>query len=43
MPCRRLLRVWYRRSVEANDPALPGGGHADATDQNIDYQFDGVQ
>jgi hypothetical protein len=29
---------------EANEPALPGGGHADsATDANADHQFDGVE
>jgi hypothetical protein len=27
---------------EANEPALPGGGHND-TAANADYQFDGVQ
>lgn len=29
--------------VEANEPALPGGGNADADGQNVDNQFDGVQ
>ena len=28
---------------EANDPALPGGGHDDGTAANVDNQFDGVQ
>ena len=28
--------------VEANDPALPGGGHTDVGDQ-ADHQFDGVE
>lgn len=31
-------------AAEANEPALPGGGHADsATDANADHQFDGVE
>jgi hypothetical protein len=28
---------------EIGDPALPGGGHADAASANVDNQFDGVQ
>ena len=28
---------------EPNEPALPGGGHADAPGQNVDHQFDGVE
>ena len=28
---------------EANDPALPGGGHDHGTAANVDNQFDGVQ
>ncbi len=29
-------------AAEANEPALPGGGHADsATDANADQQFEG--
>jgi len=31
-------------AAEANEPALPGGGHADsATDAIADHQFDGVE
>ena len=31
-------------AAAANEPALPGGGHADsATDANADHQFDGVE
>ena len=31
-------------AAEANEPALPGGGHSDsATDANADHQFDGVE
>lgn len=30
-------------TAEANEPALPGGGHADANGANVDNQFDGVQ
>jgi hypothetical protein len=31
-------------AAEANEPALPGGGHADsATDANADHQFDGIE
>jgi hypothetical protein len=31
-------------AAEANEPALPGGGHADsATDTNADHQFDGIE
>jgi hypothetical protein len=30
-------------AAEANEPALPGGGHADAADQNVDSLFEGVQ
>jgi hypothetical protein len=31
-------------AAEANEPALPGGGHTDsATDANADHQFDGVE
>jgi hypothetical protein len=26
---------------EANEPALPGGGDADAAGQNVDHQFEG--
>jgi hypothetical protein len=29
--------------AEPNEPALPGGGHADADGTNVDNQFDGVQ
>jgi hypothetical protein len=29
--------------AEANEPALPGGGHADADGTNVDNQFDGIQ
>lgn len=29
--------------AEPNEPALPGGGHADADGANVDNQFDGVQ
>jgi hypothetical protein len=29
--------------AEANEPALPGGGHADAEGVDVDYQFDGIQ
>jgi hypothetical protein len=31
-------------AAEANEPAQPGGGHADsATDANADHQFDGIE
>jgi hypothetical protein len=30
-------------AAQAKEPALPGGGHADAADQNVDNQFEGVQ
>jgi hypothetical protein len=30
-------------AAEANEPALPGGGHADAVGQNVDHQFEGVE
>jgi|SRR5882672_8837004 len=31
-------------TAEANEPALPGGGHADsATDANADHQFEGIE
>jgi hypothetical protein len=31
-------------AAEANEPAMPGGGHADsATDANADHQFDGIE
>ena len=30
-------------SSEANEPALPSGGHADAAGQNVDHQFEGVE
>jgi hypothetical protein len=30
-------------AVEASDPALPGGGHADAANQNADHQFEGIE
>jgi hypothetical protein len=30
-------------AAERNEPALPGGGHADADGTNADNQFDGVQ
>ena len=30
-------------AAEANEPALPGGGNADAAGQNADHQFDGVE
>ena len=29
--------------AEANEPALPGGGHADADGTNVDNQFEGIQ
>jgi hypothetical protein len=29
--------------AEPNEPALPGGGHADANGANVDYQFDGIE
>lgn len=29
--------------VEANEPALPGGGHDDGPNANVDNQFDGTQ
>ncbi|MDQ6857538.1 MAG: hypothetical protein M3Z65_00920 [Chloroflexota bacterium] len=28
---------------DANEPALPGGGHDDGEGANVDNQFDGVQ
>jgi len=30
-------------TAEPNEPALPGGGYADADGVNADTQFDGVQ
>jgi len=30
-------------AAEANEPALPGGGHADAAGHNVDHQFEGVE
>ncbi len=30
-------------AVEANEPALPGGGHDDGQNANVDNQFDGTQ
>jgi len=30
-------------AADAAEPALPGGGHADAGDQNADHQFEGVE
>jgi hypothetical protein len=30
-------------TAEPNDPALPGGGYADADGVNADTQFEGVQ
>ncbi len=30
-------------AVEANEPALPGGGHDDGQAANVDNQFDGIQ
>jgi hypothetical protein len=30
-------------TTEANDPQLPGGGHADAEGVDANTQFDGVQ
>lgn len=30
-------------AAEANEPALPGGGHADPAGQNVDHQFEGVE
>jgi hypothetical protein len=30
-------------AAEPNEPALPGGGYADADGVNADTQFDGVQ
>jgi hypothetical protein len=30
-------------TAETAEPALPGGGHADAVDQNVDHQFEGVE
>jgi len=29
--------------AEPNEPALPGGGHADADGVNADTQFEGIQ
>jgi len=30
-------------AAEPNEPALPGGGHADAEGATVDNQFDGIQ
>jgi hypothetical protein len=30
-------------AAESNEPALPGGGHADADGATVDNQFDGIQ
>ena len=30
-------------AAEPNEPALPGGGHADADGATVDNQFDGIQ
>jgi hypothetical protein len=30
-------------AAEANEPNLPGGGHADATGADVDHQYEGVE
>lgn len=30
-------------AAEANEPTLPGGGHADAEGADVDHQFEGVE
>jgi hypothetical protein len=38
-----LAETTTPEAAEPNEPALPGGGHADADGTNVDNQFDGVQ
>ena len=42
-PAAEAAETTTPETAEANEPALPGGGHADADGTNVDNQFDGVQ
>jgi hypothetical protein len=42
-PAAEAAEVTTPEVAELNEPALPGGGHADADGATVDNQFDGIQ